>query len=323
MRAKCGLNGSRRGGLLRSPRHFGHTHPPPPSQTRLWQAMEGTALTTDAPMSSPANRSTSEFTHLRRHLADEGYCYIENVIPADQIDRVGEEVKRDVLAHSLLEPPKGYVPGLLRVNQSLAPYLAHSRVLGLAEAVFGPHVRISMLTGSVNAPGLPRGPLHADWPFNQNSQAHVPAPYPDVVMHLVSFWMLTDFTEENGATIVVPQSHKNSGNPSGETDVSPDEPYPGEARLTGKAGTIAVFDARLWHAEAPNVSDVARVGVLVRYAPWWLNLDTLRPGTVDHQDIVEANDGGDSRVPALKRDVYERLPDDVKPLVRYSVDTSP
>ena len=131
--------------------------------------------------------------------------------------------------------------------------------------------------------------LHADWPFNQLSRAHVPAPYPDVVMHLVSFWMLTDFTEENGATIVVPRSHKKSWNPSGETGVSPDEPYPGEARLTGKAGTVAVFDARVWHAEAPNVSGAARVGVLVRYAPWWLNLDTLRPGTVDYQDIVAAN----------------------------------
>ena len=285
--------------------------------------MEGTALIADTPMSSQARRSTSEIADLCLDLADEGYCYIENVIPVDQIDRVQQEVQRDVMAHSLLEPPKGYVPGLLRVNQSLAPYLAHPRVLGLAEAVFGPHVRISMLTGSVNAPGLPRGPLHADWPFNQNSQAHVPAPYPDVVMHLVSFWMLTDFTEENGATIVVPRSHKKSGNPSGETGVNPDEPYPGEARLTGKAGTVAVFDARLWHAEAPNVSGAARVGVLVRYAPWWLNLDTLRPGTVDHQDIVEANAGSDSRVPALTREVYERLPDDVKPLVRYSVDTSP
>ena len=273
-------------------------------------------------MSTPAHQSTEEIADLRRHLADDGYCYINNVIPADEIDRVRDEVKRDVLAHSLLEPPKGYVPGLLRVNQSLALYLAHPRVLGFAEAVFGPHVRISMLTGSVNAPGLPRGPLHSDWPFNQHSQAHVPAPYPDVVMHLVSFWMLTDFTEENGATIVVPRSHKKSVNPSGEIDVNPDEPYPGETRLIGKAGTVAVFDARLWHAEAPNVSDEARVGALVRYAPWWLNLDPLRPGTVDHHDIVEANGGSDSRVPALTRDVYERLPDTVKPLVRYSVDTS-
>ena len=278
------------------------------------------AFSTDVPMSSQADPNTSKIADLRRDLADEGYCYINNVIPADQIDDVREQVQRDVLAHSLLEPPKGYVPGLLRVNQSLAPYLAHPRVLGLAEDVFGPHVRISMLTGSVNQPGLPRGPLHADWPFNQHSRAHVPAPYPDVVMHLVSFWMLTDFTEGNGATIVVPRSHKKNWNPSGETDVNPDEPYPDEARLTGTAGTVAVLDARVWHAEAPNVSGAARVGALVRYAPWWLNLDTLRPGTVDHRDIVEATDGDDSRVPALTPDVYERLPDAVKPLVRYSVD---
>ena len=52
---------------------------------------------------------------------------------------------------------------------------------------------------------------------------------------------------------------------------------------------------------------------------WWLNLDTLRPGTVDHHDIVEANDGKDSVVPALSREAFENLPETVKPLLRYSV----
>jgi ectoine hydroxylase-related dioxygenase (phytanoyl-CoA dioxygenase family) len=225
-----------------------------------------------------------------------------------------------VLEHSVLERPKGYVPGFLRFNQSLAPYLVHPRVLRLMESVFGPHVRVSMFTGSVNAPGLPRGPLHADWPFNQNSRAHIPAPYPDVLLHLVTFWMLTDFTLQNGATIIVPGSHKRSTNPTASGEADADKPQPGEARLVGERGTVAVVDARMWHAEAANESGEERVAVIARYAPWWLNLDTLRPGTVDHHDIVEAHEGADSRVPALSEDVYQRLPDAVKPLLRYSVD---
>ena len=96
-------------------------------------------------------------------------------------------------------------------------------------------------------------------------------------------------------------------------------PWPGETQLTGKAGAVAALDARLWHAVAENRANADRVAVLVRYAPWWLNLDTLRPGTVDHHDIVEANDGKDSVVPALSREAFENLPETVKPLLRYSV----
>jgi len=40
---------------------------------------------------------------------------------------------------------------------------------------------------------------------------------------------------------------------------------------------------------------------------------------VDHHDIVEANDGKASVVPALSREAFENLPETVKPLLRYSV----
>jgi hypothetical protein len=62
------------------------------------------------------------------------------------------------------------------------------------------------------------------------------------------------------------------------------------------------------------------VAVIVRYAPWWLNLDPLRPGTVDRQDIVDSTGGSNAQVPSLPAAVFQRLPDEVKSLLRYSVD---
>ena len=118
---------------------------------------------------------------------NDGYCCLENVIPAERVDEIRESVARDVWASSWLERPTGYVPGFLRINQSLAPYLASESVLGLVRSFFGPHVRISMLTGTVNGPGIPRGALHADWPYNQSGAAHIPARYPDCVLHIVTF----------------------------------------------------------------------------------------------------------------------------------------
>ena len=60
--------------------------------------------------------------------------------------------------------------------------------------------------------------------------------------------------------------------------------------------------------------------MIVRYAPWWLNLDPLRPGTIDREDIVDATGGVNAEVPSLPASVFERLPEEVKGLLRYSVD---
>ena len=112
---------------------------------------------------------------LRSQFLTDGYCYIENVIPPDQIEPIRESVAQDVRNHSVLELPTGYVPGFLRFNQSLAPYLASEAVLGFVQSFFGQHVRISMLTGTLNGPGIARGELHADWPYNQGGAARIPA----------------------------------------------------------------------------------------------------------------------------------------------------
>jgi len=45
---------------------------------------------------------------------------IKNVIPTERVDEIRDNVARDVWANSWLERPTGYVPGFLRVNQSLA-----------------------------------------------------------------------------------------------------------------------------------------------------------------------------------------------------------
>ena len=87
----------------------------------------------------------------------------------------------------------------------------------------------------------------------------------------------------------------------------------------GPAGTVAVLDARLWHAIAPNKTQQERVAVIIRYAPWWLNLDPLRPGTIDRSDIVDAGDGETAHVPVITESIFETLPEELKPLLRHSL----
>ena len=66
-----------------------------------------------------------------------------------------------------------------------------------------------------------------------------------------SIWLLDDFTEDNGATRVVPGSHRLTVS---VRDAVPDTAaaHPDEVRLTAPAGTVVVFNSHLWHGGTRN-----------------------------------------------------------------------
>ena len=262
-----------------------------------------------------------EQEQLLQRLRTDGWCVIEGVIPDGEVDGVREHVAQSVEKHRNPEAPGGigHVSSFIRVDQSLAPYLADRRVLGLTEALLGPYVRISFTSATVNYPGNARGGWHADWPFNQNNAGHIPAPYADAVMHLTTLWMLAPFTAENGGTLIVPGSHRTDNNPTGDNGINPLAPYPSEMHAAGPAGSVLMLDSRLWHATAPNTTDEARVSVVVRYAPWWLNTQVLMPGTADRQRMVDAVGKKENNVPPVPPEVFEALPKQTKPLFRHWV----
>ena len=255
----------------------------------------------------------------------QGYCVLPGVIPGDEVDDIRRRVELAVQHHGTIDESSrvGSRKGLIAYEQSFARQLADRRVLGVAEALFGPHVRISFTSAQISYPGCARGNLHADWPFNQGNAAHIPAPYPDAVIHLTTIWMLSRFSSETGATAIVPGSHRSRNNPSGDTGVDSWRPYPGEIRATGEPGSVLLFDSRLWHAVTPNTSAEARVGLVVRYAPWWLNLDVLMPGSAERVRMVDETGQTENEVAAVPPEVYAALPEDVKPLYRHWVRRHP
>lgn len=271
-----------------------------------------------------------------RRLKTDGFCVIERVIPDDQVDQVRQSVveaqaRRHAEAEAELAATRarGHRVGVMGVanlrqvinqTQAFAPYLADRRILDLAEAFFGPWVRISCTDCVINNPGNGRGYLHADWPYNRTNASHVRAPYPDVMMHISTIWMLSPFSAETGGTLVVPGSHRTSSNPAGGGNSVPeDDPYPTEMNVCGPAGSVFVSDSRLWHAVAPNRSREPRVAILIRYAPWWLNLNPTMIGTPEHTAMVVETGGKNYELPPVRKSVYESLPEDVKPLYRFWV----
>ena len=272
--------------------------------------------------------SNSAVEPLVCELEQNGFCVLESVIPEGRCreirDSLVETVDRE---HQHYETGRraagqgvGFTPSVINHNQTFADHLADARLLELVRRVLGAHVRISFTSATINHPGNLRGGWHADWPFNQTNAGHVPAPYPDVVMHLTTLWMLSAFDANNGGTLVVPGSHRNPTNPTAAGGPDRDAQIPSEINVCGSEGSVLVFDSRLWHATAPNTSHDPRVALVVRYAPRWLNLEVLRPESAERQHLCAESGATENEVPSIRRAEFERLPDRVKPLYRHWIE---
>ena len=258
---------------------------------------------------------------LLSEIRQQGYCILEGVVPSDRCaeirSRIHSVVRRE--CGSYASPRRvGFVPSVINHDHSFADYLADRRLLALCHGLLGHGLRISFTSAIINEPGNQRGKWHADWPFNQNNAGHIAAPYPNLVMHLTTLWMLSPFSSENGGTWIVPSSHLRSSNPTAvDCPVRPDQSAPGEIQAVGPEGSVLLMDSRLWHATAANATDQARVALAVRYAPWWLNTEVLRPESGQREQMLEETGKSDNQVPSIQPAVFDQLPERVKPLYQH------
>ncbi len=123
------------------------------------------------------------------------------------------------------------------------------RQLAAVAHVLGWHeLKLFSLNGRAALPGEGHQALHADW-----GDAVPPGSY----QVCNSIWLLDAFTEENGATRVVPGSHR-WGRLPGDAMADPADRHPDEVLLLGEAGTCVVFNAHLWHGGTANETDRPR-----------------------------------------------------------------
>jgi ectoine hydroxylase-related dioxygenase (phytanoyl-CoA dioxygenase family) len=133
-------------------------------------------------------------------------------------------------------------------------------------------------------PGAAAQQLHRDhWCFDF-------FPFPvDVDVEVSTIWAMTDFTEANGATRVVPDSHRTTGMPYTDTDAEPAEM---------PAGSVVMYVGGCVHGGGANRSDDVRTGVNVDYVLGWLRQE-------------------ENQYLSVPRDVARDLPEDIQRLMGY------
>jgi ectoine hydroxylase-related dioxygenase (phytanoyl-CoA dioxygenase family) len=196
-------------------------------------------------------------------VAEQGYGVLEGVIEPELVDALGA----DLLA---LEAELGAVPAdnlfegqrttriynLLAHGELYGRIPVHPAVLPVIEQVLDPGLLISSLSSISIGPGEQAQPLHSD-----DQMIPLPRPHPPIICN--TMWALTDFTEENGATRVVPGSHL--------ADHAPD-PFAHHETVAAEMakGSVLVFVGSIWHGGGANRTGERRVGIAMNYCAGFL-----------------------------------------------------
>jgi ectoine hydroxylase-related dioxygenase (phytanoyl-CoA dioxygenase family) len=190
-----------------------------------------------------------------RALDDDGFVVVPAVLSSAELEVLTSEFER-----LITEDPEArrHELGTRRtharnVNDVFAMCWRHRVALDAAAHILGPVFEVGGVDLRDPKPGYGQQRHHPD---------HGETPVPGIT----ATWYLDAFTEENGATRVLPGSHR-SGAPWAPESEAPDAdtPIPGEAVAVGPAGSVLLRDARLFHAAGRNRTRCARRSALVFY----------------------------------------------------------
>ena len=190
----------------------------------------------------------------RERLDHDGYAPLPGVLSGAQLeairarladllaaegDQAGLEVHQEAGTYRLSD--------LVNKGEMFRPSFTDPRLLACMAHVLG-DFKLSSLNFRAARPGHGHQNLHTDW-----SGPVEPGDY----QVCNSIWLLDDFTVSNGATRVVPGSHRSRAVPRLALP-DPSAPHPDEVLVTGPAGTVFVFNSHLWHGGTQNRSDRPR-----------------------------------------------------------------
>ena len=199
----------------------------------------------------------------RRQLDEQGFVVLEDCMGADLLrelrervhevfdaerDRAGAEFRTEAHAQRLAN--------LVDKGDVFRRAVMLPRVVECVRYVLGPQLKLSSLNArSADPNGDVPQPLHAD-------MSAIPDDRGNWVCNAV--WMLDDFTTGNGATRVIPGSHKWGRRPQ---DVLADlhAPHSEEVLVLGRAGSVAVMNAHAWHGGTANRTPAPRLAMHAFY----------------------------------------------------------
>ena len=223
---------------------------------------------------------TSDLSQIKQDLAQCGVALLRDALCPAQLsaltDRLTDQaVTERQLGNAFLEDgnmncreegPNQRVFGLIGKGAQFRSLALNQSVLEVIRGLFGDsygvpaefvkqaeldEVLLSSMTANIVGPGSTAMNQHADQAYMPPTTAYAG------VINII--WLLTDFTTDNGATLIAPGSHL------------ADEPLrhfispPQCCSLVAPAGTAVFLDGRTWHGTGANRTEKDRTAIFSYY----------------------------------------------------------
>ena len=230
-----------------------------------------------------------DITERVAEIERQGYTVVEDFLPADEVARIRHAFDTEVPITEMraIGTNSGRTwraHNLLAKTRAVDHLFLDARIRALIEGVLGKRVQVNVTTLFNVLPGETRQFLHQDdglWP--------IPRPHPHFVCNALI--ALDDFDIENGATHIVPYSHRWHDR---KVDQTVDT-----LQVEMRSGTMLMWEGGLWHGGGANVSkDRERLGFFMSH-----NVAYLRP-----QEI---------QLVSVPREVARELPEPLLRLLGY------
>lgn len=222
-----------------------------PSVTSTAQALAALGVTDDALAAGQ-----------RRQLDEQGYLILTDHVPAAVLEEFRARTDELLAAEGASaghEVPQGggvaALADLLNKGEVFDRCYTDPTVLAAARHVLGEEFKVNSLNYRASLPGQGHQGLHGDW------SGAVPAGE----FHILnSMWLLDDFTAENGATRIVPGTHRSGRWPTDDLD-DPTDDHPDQILATAPAGSVVIFNSHVWHGGTLNRTDRRRRGMTMSF----------------------------------------------------------
>ena len=216
---------------------------------------DGTMKTVDA---------STDLDEIKGLLETDGCVIVKDVIEQDAIDQL-----LDDLAPYLSRKPTGEndfigletkrLHSLFAKSEQIGKFVTHDTVMSVVEQTLGPFCdNFQLSSNSITA----IGPSETLQPLHRGDSLY-PLPHPSPRnLNCTSFWALTDFTAENGATRMIPGSH-----------LWDDDRQPTEAETVQAVmpkGSVCFFVGGIYHGGSANRTNQWRIGMFAGYILGWL-----------------------------------------------------
>src|SRR5262245_26223575 len=262
-----------------------------------------------------ANTAADDVDAVFAAIDRDGGVIVEGLLSGDVVERVNADMEDAVAAmdpdaelfnpvlNAFHGPFTRQVSGVAGISSTFATdVMMHPVLLALCDRILLPScARYQLNLGHLlqRGPGSDEQWLHRD----EIVWSDVPRPHPE--LQVASVIALVDFTRENGATRVVPGSHRLDDRwlPPAEQMAGP-RPDPEElAYAEMPAGSAVVYVGGTIHAGGANTTDVQRRGAHLSYCLGWLRTE-------------------ENNYLAVPPEVAAKLPRDAQELLGYAVHDS-